>query len=331
MANGASSVLALSLNPSDGTLAQQFTAAYAKIAADYRAMLLVPLFVDGAPQGDTTAADAHTASAVLALAQGAASHCTNAAANGYGRMAFIGVETNYDSATKPFDQLAGGLTNKRAVLAYPNQLSFFNSQLSQTTTVSGYYLAAAMAGKLAGGDPDQGLTQQVLTGFNGFPAALAQQQTKTFKDSLSKAGVAVAEITRSGAMWTRHGVTTDMSSLTSREINIVRAGDVLFEMVQTGMENAGLIGDPIDADMTTKVKGALAGILELAVSNSVIQAYGNLAVRQQALPSGDPSIIECQFAYAPSVPLNYITVTFAIDLNSGDFTTTTTDNTAAAA
>lgn len=321
MVNGASSVLCLPTNPADGTLKEQFLAAYAKLAADYRAMLLVPLFVDGT-------ADAHTASAVLALIQDVAAHCTSSAADGYGRMAFVGVETNYDSATKPFDQLAGGIANKRTVLAYPNQLTFYNSRLSQTTVVSGYYLAAAMAGRLAGGDPDQGLTKQAVSGFNGFPAALAQQQTKAFKDSLSKAGVAVSEITRAGALEVRHGVTTKMASLTEREINIVRSGDVLFEMVQTGLDASGLIGQPIDVDTTTKVKGALSGILELAVTSHVIQAYGNLAVRQRSLPSGDPSVIECQFAYAPSVPLNYILATFAIDLNSGAFSS---DNLAPAA
>jgi hypothetical protein len=106
----------------------------------------------------------------------------------------------------------------------------------------------------------------------------------------------------------------------AREISLVRVGDVLFELVQTGMDAAGLIGQPIDADMTTKVKGALTGILESAISNEVIDAYDAVAVRQQTLPSGDPSVIEAQFAYRPAVPLNYITVTFAIDLTSGEVT-----------
>jgi hypothetical protein len=329
MANGASTVLCLPTNPADGTQKQQFLAAYAKLAANYQAMLLVPLFVDGMAQSGGTSADAHTSSAVLALVQDIDAHCRASSTDGYGRMAFVGVETSYDSVTKPFDQLAGSIASKRTVIAYPNQLNFYNSLLSQTTTISGYYLAAAYAGKLAGLAPDVGLTAKTLTGFNGFPATVAQQQTRSFKDSLSKAGVAVAEIKQSGALVCRHGVTTKMDSLTDREINIVRSGDVLFEQVQTGMDAAGLIGQPIDVNTTTTVKGILSGILELAVTNNVIQAYGNLAVRQQSLPSGDPSVIECQFAYAPSIPLNYITVTFAIDLNSGDFSGTTT--TAAAA
>lgn len=325
MANGASSVMALATNPADGTIKEQFEAAYAKIQTDYKAALIVPLFVDASPESTGTGADAHSSDAVLALIQDANNHCVNATADGYGRMVFVGVETNYDSATRSFDVVATTIHSKRTILAYPNQVSFYNTRLAQTTVVSGYYLAAAMAGKLAGGPVERGLTKVSVTGFNGLPPALAQLQTKAFKDSLSKAGVSVVEQTRSGALQVRHGVTTDMSALTTREVALVRVGDVLFELVQTGMEAANLIGQPIDADMTTKVKGALTSILERAITDQVIDSYANVAVRQQTLPTGDPSVIEAQFAYKPAIPLNYITVTFAIDLNSGELTTTAAD------
>lgn len=322
MANGASSILAIATNPADGTIKEQFEAAYAKIVADYRAALIVPLFVDGTPEDSGDPADAHSAAAVLALVQDANNHAVSAASDGYGRIMFIGVETNYDTVTTNFDVLATTIHSKRTVLAYPHQLSFYNTRLAQTTVVSGYYLAAAMAGQLAGGSVERGLTKISITGFNGLPPALAQIQTKSFKDSLSKAGVSVLEKSFGGALQVRHGLTTDMSALTTREISLVRIGDVLFEMVQTGMDAAGLIGQPIDADMTTKVKGALTGILERAITDNVIDDYDGVAVRQQTLPSGDPSVIEAQFAYRPAVPLNYITVTFAIDLTSGEVTTT---------
>lgn len=327
MANGASTVLAVATNPADGTIKDQFTAAYAKIQADFRASLIVPLFVDGSPESGGDSANATSADAVLALVQDVNTHCVTASADGFGRMCFVGVETGYDVATRGFDVLATTINSKRTVLAYPNQLNFYNSLLAQTTVVSGYYLAAAMAGRLAGGDVERGLTKVEVTGFNGLPAVLAQQQTNTFKNSLSKAGVSVAEQISSGALSIRHGVTTNMSSLTTREISLVRIGDVLFELVQTGLDSAGLVGQPIDADMTTKVKGALTGILETAISNNVILSYGSVAVRQQALPNGDPSVIEAQFAYEPAIPANYITVTFAIDLTSGTLTNTTGDNT----
>jgi hypothetical protein len=54
------------------------------------------------------------------------------------------------------------------------------------------------------------------------------------------------------------------------------------------------------------------------------EPYNNLAVRQQTAPSGDPTVIECKFAYQPAIPLNYITVSFSIDLSSGAVTSAAT-------
>lgn len=99
---------------------------------------------------------------------------------------------------------------------------------------------------------------------------------------------------------------------------MIRIADRLYELVQTGMEASQLIGQPIDADMTMKVKAALTSILEQAKQSEVIVDYTDLTVVQQVYPQGDPTIIECQFAYQPAVPLNYIVVRFAVNLNTGD-------------
>jgi len=40
-------------------------------------------------------------------------------------------------------------------------------------------------------------------------------------------------------------------------------------------------------------------------------------VAQQQYPGGDPTVITATFSYVPSVPLNYIEVTFSIDLSAG--------------
>jgi len=97
----------------------------------------------------------------------------------------------------------------------------------------------------------------------------------------------------------------------------VRIADTLYQSVQYGMDNSGLIGEPIDEEMPSRVKGALVGILEQAIQDDVIISWDGLAVRQQSLPGGDPTVIEVKFSYKPAVPLNYITVQFQIDLQTG--------------
>ncbi|QDN95024.1 hypothetical protein FNV58_00560 (plasmid) [Streptomyces sp. RLB1-9] len=314
--NGAASVLCVATNPSAGDFRAQLQAAYSKLEADYRAQILVPLFVDGTY-------NAHTPTNVANMLADVKNHCETAADDGYGRMAFTGLATTYDNTTG-HDQLALAQDSKRLVLCYPNRLLAFNSAVNASTEVDGFYLAAAMAGRLARNAVARGLTNQSLTSFTGLPATIAQAMTRTFKNNLSKSGVNVAEINQNNQLVARHGVSTNMSSILTQEISLTRIGDVLLQMIQVGMSNAGLIGEPITAETTINVKSALIGLLEQAVSDAIIVSYANAQVRQQ---SADPSVIEGTFSYKPPIPMNYVVVKFAVDLTTGD-TSTETDQTA---
>jgi hypothetical protein len=182
-----------------------------------------------------------------------------------------------------------------------------------------------MAGRLARNPVARGLTNQSLTSFTGLPATVAQAMTRTFKNNLSKSGVNVAEINQSAQLVARHGVSTNMTSVLTQEISLTRIGDTLLQMLQAGMQNAGLIGEPITAETTISVKSALIGLLEQAVSDDIIVSYANAQVRQQ---EGDPSVIEGTFSYKPPIPMNYIVIKFAVDLTTGDTTTDPNDETA---
>lgn len=317
--NGAGQVLALATNPGDGDLRTQLQNAYAKILSDARVSIIVPLMVDGMVFGGSTS-DAHTASAVQNMISDARLHCDVSAAGGFGRIAIVGPDRTYDSTTTPFPALAKSVADKRVVLAYPNRLLAFNPATASTIEVGGMYLAAAYAGQLAYNPVARGLTRMPVRSFTGLPPLISQAMTKSANDAMSQAGVAVTEVNRSGQLVVRHGVTTDPSSLTFREISLVRIGDTLLSLVQSGLDFVGLIGQPIDAEMPTRVKGAISSILEQARLSAVILAWGNLLVKQQNLPSGDPTVIEVKFAYRPAVPLNYVEVSFAIDLTTGDLT-----------
>ncbi|MFE6000300.1 hypothetical protein ACFQ6C_26125 [Streptomyces sp. NPDC056454] len=307
--NGAAGVLCVPTNPTSGDYRAQLAAAYRKIEVDHRAQLLVPLFVDGTY-------DAHTPTNVANLLSDVKLHCETAALDGYGRIAFTGTARTYDNSTG-HDQLAIQQNHKRLVLAYPNRLLAFNSAVNASTEIDGFYLAAAMAGRLARNPVARGLSRQPLSSFSGLPAPVAQQMTRTFRNNLSRSGVCVAEIDQANRLVVRHGLSTQMQSILTQEISLTRIGDTLLQMTQAGMENAGLIGEPITADMTTNVKGSLIGLLEQAVSDAVIVSYANVQVRQL---SADPSIIEATFSYKPAIPMNYIVVKFAVDLNTGDTT-----------
>lgn len=315
--NGATTVLCVAVEPStdDVTLRQRYSEAYAKVANNPDVSLMVPLFTPPAGQNSAT----YTA-ALQGFISDVRVYCETQAAAGFGRMAFVGADTIYDDADPTFEEMAGATASRRVVIAYPNRMSLFNSSLNQTTEVGGPFLAAAYAGILAAQAPNRGLTRLQVFGFNGIPEDLSALMSLAFKNSLSAAGISVTETGRTNQLQVRHGVSSDPTDIVAQEISLTRSQDVLYRLLADGIEGAGLIGEPIDDDLTIRVKGILTGILEAAVTDLVINEWLALQVRQQTVPD-NPTVIECQFSYRPFLPLNYITVAFAMDLTTGTIET----------
>jgi hypothetical protein len=317
--NGAPTVLCLPVDPAAATLRDGFHAAYAKLSEDYDTTLLVAVFTS--PDGD---AEDHTAS-VPGLLSDLKVHCEGQAALGYGRIGFAGVDTVYDETTIDggLDDLAAGVNSSRVFLTYPTRMNLYNNVSGQTVEVGGCYLAAALAGILTGGPVNRGFTQSQVYGFNGIPSPVKVAMSTSAKNTLSSSGVSVVEPSRSSTLRVRHGISTNPSSLVTSEVSITRTFDILYQLALSGLQDANLIGDPIDDDMSSRVQGILIGILEGAKASLVIREWLNLVVRQQTLEGGDPTVIECIFTYRPFLPLNYIMVVFTMDLATGSSTVNT--------
>jgi hypothetical protein len=323
-ANAANTIIAVALNPADGTLQQQFQAAYAKLATTYAATIIVPVFPD-----DLTVSSGTVAAYALALATDLEAACQNASDSGYPRISFFGFPRNYSEGDESVPAFTTSLAARWIVVAYPEIVQVFNSLTQQTFNAAGCYLAVALGAILSGLPVNTGLTRQVVSGFAGLTATEVQAMTPSFMNSLAAAGTTIVAQSRTGALICRHGLTTDMSALNFREISMVRQAQALFTLVQQGMEASGLIGQPITATMPATVQGALVSLLEQAVNDSIIVSYTNVSVNQQVYPGGDPSIVACSFSYLPAVPMNYVEVTFSIDLTSGNVSTQSQQNAAA--
>ncbi len=213
------------------------------------------------------------------------------------------------------DEIVGvaGAGYRRLMLAYaaPDGLSMYSGAANSTFAVGHEFLAAAYGGRMAALPVQYSLTKQVIAGFTGLAGTPIPN---SLKNSLSSAGVAVVEQDRFSRLVVRHGVTTDMTNVNTKESAVVRAKDALVTSISDGLVGSGLIGSPIDSDTLLNVKSAVQGVLESAVATDTIFAYSELAARQT---SNDPSVIEVKFAYRPAYPLNYVVVSFSIDMNSG--------------
>jgi hypothetical protein len=305
--NGANQIYAIALDPATGTVPQQFSDAYQTLSANNTNVnLVVPLF-DGVTDQAALGGMLATLNAALQAD----------AVRGVLRMAVTGLDQGYTGSIANVAALASGISSSRIILAYPNQLEYYNGVLNQTVTVDGFYLAAAYAGVISRQDIQMPLTHKTVQGFSAITAAVLKTLTPTNKDTLAKGGVALVEPDRQGRLRVRHGITTNFGSILTREISLVRVQDGLYNLLQDTMENSGLIGVPITDSTALQVKSVVSGALETAKNtNGLIVDYNSLAVRQQTPPSGDPTVIDVRFAYRPPWPLNYILVSFTVDTSN---------------
>lgn len=204
------------------------------------------------------------------------------------------------------------VTNDRLSVVYPNNVTVSAGATNQV--VGGYYLAAALAGVLSSNPVQQGLTKQTVTDIIGIEATTFNAMTTSVMKSLASNGVLAVQYTRNGQMQVFHGVTTDSSSVYTKEISLVRAQDSMIDMIIQTLTNTNLIGSPIGPNTSSNIAGIVNAVLANMELTGGISKYGSISVTERTV---NPTIMDVSFNYVPSYPLNYITVSFGIDTSSG--------------
>jgi hypothetical protein len=178
-------------------------------------------------------------------------------------------------------------------------------------TIGGQYAAAAYAGMAARNPIQEPTTRKVFNLIKG--AAETRTEDEKFEDA--DAGLTVTEDVR-GLLQVRHGITTSNASVAAREFNVVRAKHYLIKSMRETLNQ--LIGTLVaDDESPFTVALAATALLEELKTDRIIVGYDGVQARQVA---GDPTHVELRFRYLPAFPLNYITVRFSLDTNSGAVT-----------
>lgn len=303
-ANGASEVILVPLNLDASADSEQvvsaISAAYDKVSSDYAASVIVPL-TDGLTDSDSIIAAANLRG-----------HVASASNAGYYRIGIFGQPSGATSSPAELVN-SGGVSYERMVVAYASEegMIYRSSATGERIVLGHQYLAAAYGGRMVSLPVQQSLTRQRVAGFAGVGTA----PSVTEKNAWAHAGVALTEVDRQGRVIIRHGTSTDRSNLVSSEPSLIRARDTMVGLIQTGLDNSDLIGSAMTQDSPLSVKSIVSGVLEYCKANGTFVDYNSLQAR---IAQMNPSIIEVRFAYRPAFPLNYIMVTFSVDLSTGE-------------
>jgi hypothetical protein len=205
------------------------------------------------------------------------------------------------------------LSDQRVMLLSPASFTYFSTEINQTVTVGGQYMAASLAGMATNMSWAQPLTHKLPTGWIDVPEVEPESQ----KDLETENGLCVIEKTRRLQIWVRHGVTTDNIDMEHREWSIIGQQDAMVYRLRDYLENANLIGQPIYDYTLVNVKSSAEAALQSLIRDGLLVDYYGLEARQLLT---NPDVIEVSYSWLPAFPLNYIVVTFNISLTSGNLT-----------
>jgi len=299
-ANGASEIVGVAVDYSGAPILADYQEALDKLQDIESVAVIVPA------TGDNT------------VFASVSSHVNLQSQNRRERRAIVGTDGSTTAVSSSLRiGYAEAVDNRRVLMVSPATVKYFSTTANLEVTIGGQFLAAALSGIAVSLGVAVPLTRKVLTGFTTIPEILSEQQ----KNLEATSGLCVIEQRRSGQIIVRHGITTDPTDLYSREWTITGQEDRLAIQVRNYLDSSGVIGSIISDTTLASVKAQVIGALGVLQDNGDIQAWRNVQTRQLI---NNPDVIQVQFEWQASIPLNYILVRYSIDLTTGNVTQTAT-------
>jgi hypothetical protein len=200
--------------------------------------------------------------------------------------------------------------------------TYFNRN-SQTNSLApiplgGQYAAAAVGGMLVSRQVSDSLTRNYLSGFK----SVQDNRTKNQKTYDSGLGFFVIENNKNGGVQVRHSLTTDIDSVDRSELSVVRAKFNMINSLRQTIDTQVIGKIVADDSAPIVVRQAIAGTLRTLQDNGDIVAFNAVQAQVDSL---DPTVIGVRFNYRPAFPVNYVDISFSVDLTNGISSLSTTE------
>lgn len=198
-----------------------------------------------------------------------------------------------------------------------NLSKFFRSTPAAEGTqvgVGGQYMACAIAASIAARPISSSLTRKAVSGFT----AVGERRELAAKNADAASGLLVVE-SKGNVIQVRHGITINTKGgAAKREISVVRAKHAVVESLMDTIETQ-VIGTVIaDAEAPLIVRAVVISVLEELRLAGDIVGYESV---QAAISSLDPTTVEVRFSYRPAFPVNYVDISFSLNLSTGSLET----------
>jgi hypothetical protein len=227
---------------------------------------------------------------------------------------------NSDSRTGTAGNEAYG-RSPRIMMVSPSKFTTYSAELDREISLGGQYMAATLAGMTVALTFAQPLTHKFPVGWRELDKFDTLRDGEMSKETTE--GLCVIEYNRRRSIRVRHGVSTLADNLLDREWSITGQQDALVYRLRDYLDDANLIGQPIYNYTLVSVKASAEASLQSLVRDGLLVDYVGLSVRQLL---SNPDVIEISFGWRPAFPLNFIILTFAVNLSTGSLNSSTTGN-----
>ena len=215
----------------------------------------------------------------------------------------ISTAAGRDSIIAAMALQAQHFADSRAILVAPSQ--FGQNYNSVEQSVSGVYYCAGMAGKFSASHPAQPQSRSTVIGFNR-PIGSNDTFKESQLDTAAGGGIwwAVQEAVN-GPVTNRHQLTTDVSSIESRELSIVVPGDWIAMAVRSTVRNIPGRENITDQLMSMVALG-LEGLSDYVRQKNIAKDLNITSITQS---EDAPDTIEIEATRDPLYPCNTISMT----------------------
>lgn len=211
-------------------------------------------------------------------------------------------------ACETLAEIAGGATgfqNRRMVIIQPEQVGTTLSGLE--ILVPGFYLGAGIAGMIGQQNPSQPFTNFPMVGFTR-PVGSSDTFSENQMATAAAGGIYwVIQDVPGGNLASRHQLTTDMASLKTRELSILKAVDFIAKLIR-GQVKRYIGRNNITGPFLETVALSIQASLN-SVSGSVVAAASLDSLNQSA---DSPDTVEVTVSLTPFYPANIIKITIIV-------------------
>ncbi len=170
--------------------------------------------------------------------------------------------------------------------------------------VPGYYLTAEALGKVVGTSPSQSLTNMSIAAAKRTYGA-QDYFSETQLNTLAEGGTMIfTQNSPNSAVYCRHQLSTDVTSIAKRELSITTAVDYTAKFIRESLQS--YIGSSnITTNFIKLVNTVLVGIGLYLVREGILADLTIVSVLQDSI---NPDVLNVEVAVLPLYPANYIRI-----------------------